>query len=144
MSVDETATTTTIPSTSYVAQLLPVGPSDAAVTNTRDVPVAAELKYACIMCRRVMASSKDNIPHEQGLDQLKSLGRARNDVEFDSSNTIFVHEVDWMKTQADEGRASSSTNEGKLDCPHCGAKVCALASWLYPPFFFLLVLLVLG
>jgi hypothetical protein len=79
-----------------------------------------------MMCRAVLVSSADVIPHEEGLDTLKSLGRARNDVEFDSSNTIFVQEVDWMKKQADEARdsAPSTLHEGKLDCPQCGAKVC--------------------
>lgn len=87
-------------------------------------PATKEARYACILCRHVLVTTKDVIPHEQGLDQLKDLKRARNDVEFDSSNVMFVHEVNWMKERSDAERAESPVVllEGKLDCPKCGSK----------------------
>eukprot|EP01122_Echinamoeba_exundans_P014672 TRINITY_DN668_c0_g3_i1.p1 TRINITY_DN668_c0_g3~~TRINITY_DN668_c0_g3_i1.p1 ORF type:complete len:625 (-),score=190.73 TRINITY_DN668_c0_g3_i1:16-1890(-) len=91
-----------------------------------------EARYACILCRNVLAVSKDIIPHDQGLDQLKDLKRAKNDVEFDSANVMFVHEVQWMKEMSTYERKESSVPlaEGKLDCPKCGSK--HIGKWHLP------------
>jgi len=75
----------------------------------------------------VLVTAKDVIAHEQGLDLLKDAKRARNDVEFDESNVLFTHQVDWMQqyltpAAGGKGNVSSLQTEGKLDCPHCGSK----------------------
>lgn len=98
--------------------------SSSAQASADTLQTTKEPRYACILCRHILATSKDIIPHDQGLDQLKDLKRAKNDVEFDSSNVMFVQEVGWMKESCVFERKESSVPlaEGKLDCPKCGSK----------------------
>lgn len=85
-----------------------------------------EIKYACSLCRKVLVpSSKEILPHEEGLALLKDSKRSRNDVEFDSSNIVFVRELPWLREQASaEGLFDDVAYEidAKINCPHCGRK----------------------
>jgi TatD DNase family protein len=100
------------------------GKSSSSGSKQQAAAASKEARYACILCRNGLATSKDIIPHDQGLEQLKDLKRAKNDVEFDSANVMFVHEVQWMKDLSTHERKESSVPlaEGKLDCPKCGSK----------------------
>jgi len=82
-------------------------------------------RYACTMCRSVLFASKHMIPHEQGLDSIKFLKRARNDVEFDNGNVIFVRELEWLREASvnDRMEAGEFVVSGNISCPECSAKV---------------------
>jgi len=98
------------------------GAADAA--NNITVPTT-EAKYACMLCRKALFCASDVIPHEKGIESLHFLKRAKNDVEFDNNNIIFVKELKWLKNCSDKARveAEDPLTTAGISCPGCDAKI---------------------
>lgn len=82
-----------------------------------------EVSYRCRMCRQVLGTSFDVIPHEQGLENLRELLQLRDELDFDSANIMFFSpaSVQWVKDRMEQ-QAKFGRQEGKLDCPKCAGK----------------------